>query len=445
MVAVRRVAVWLTFGLVGLALCIGGCADSEESEETVYMHIINGYPGSDSLTLYGPNGRLVSGLGFSERTQEPVEVDRSTNSEDFTLLIDGAPTSIELTRSTFSLYPRETGTLVINRRSGESAAQTSLYRHTRSPDPDCVLTMGNSLSLDDEMTTELQSYAYQTEWKISPDPYYNEDEERLAETRCGPVEVPDDYRRPELHEQVRNDPWLFPVESETESDLGYSFAWAERRPDPRTDQPRSEGIRANGQIVAEQHTEDYTECLSDSVELKQDEEEQETDAEPECPDLTETAEGPDGDEVPVLDPDEVDWDDRAAGDCGDSVYYTGFPVEPGQPDSYVSFEIHPQTLADDADSATCSVPVRVRTPTTDLIFQDADENVDGYIQSEDDQGGFVEAEVGFDDVSQHRFFVLYGRPVNPFVEQWDSERHSVDLDEHPYPGEVSPYSDGDDN
>ncbi|MFW5968868.1 MAG: hypothetical protein ACOCV2_15185 [Persicimonas sp.] len=422
------------------AFCLAGpstgCGGGEETE-TVFLHVFNGYPGSESLTLYGPQGAVAEKLEFAEGTDEAVEVNRNVNSDDFELVIDGAPTPIEIPQTSFSLYPDETATLMVSRRSGESTADANMYRHTRSSGPECLLTMGNSLSLDNSMMAEQLSFSYQTEWQRDPAPYYDPDAEQLAETRCGPVEVPDRYDRTSLHDQIENDPWFFPVESSTEEDQ-YQFAWAVRREHPETGEPRSTGVDANGQIRAKQTTIDYVDCLSDAVQMEEEDDEgtnNGSSGETQCPDLTETATGPGGSEVDVLADDEVVWDHEAAGDCGEDVTYGGFPVEAGQPGGSVTFSIDSSMNLGDDSSETCEVPVRFRTPSTDLIFRDTGED--------DSEGEFVQTVVGFDDFSQHRFLVVYGRPIDPFITQWDSEETAVDLEDHPYPGDVSPDEEAD--
>lgn len=421
------------------AFCLAGpstgCNGGDETE-TVFLHVFNGYPGSESLTLYGPEGTIVEGLEFAEGTDEAIEVNRNVNSTDFTLVIDGAPAPIEMPQTSFSLYPDETATLMISRRSGETAANATMYRHTRSNAPQCLLTMGNSLSLDDNMMSELLSYTFQTEWRREPTPYYDADAEGLAETRCGPVEVPDQYDRTSLHNEIESDPWFFPVESDSQEGK-YQFAWAIRREHPETGELRSTGVDSSGQIIAKQTTIDYVDCLSDSVQMEQEDDQGTSNGsgETQCPDLTETATGPGGSEVDVLAQDEVVWDHESAAECGEDVSYGGFPVEAGQPGASVTFEIHSNmNLGGDSGNA-CEVPIRFRTPTTDLIFRDTGED--------DSEGEFVETTVGFDDVSQHRFLVVYGRPINPFITQWDAEETAVDLEDHPYPGNVSPGEEAD--
>ncbi|MFP4599923.1 MAG: hypothetical protein ACOC9W_00065 [Persicimonas sp.] len=435
MVAVKRILVPLAVVALSLGLLGTACGDGGEERETFFLYVTNAYPGADELTLYGPTGKLVSGLPFASRTEEPIEVNRNVNADEFILVLDGAPTEMEFTKPMFSLYPQETGTLVISRRASQESADASLFRHTRSPDPDCVLTFGNSLSLNNALLgDELLSYSYQTEWNVDPRPMYREEHERLAETRCGPTEIPDRYRREDTHDEIAADPWFFPVSSEGDDDLTYTLVWANRRADPRTGEVRSEGIKAGGAIKAVPTTEDFVDCLSGAVTIAEDTDPAgggDEEAEQKCPSPDSTAVGPDGSTVDVFGEDQVVWNAESAQTCFELFQYTGFPIEPGEPDSSHSFEMYPQS---DGDDLVCGSPVRIRTPTTDLIFQDLDENVSNFI---DEEGGFVEIDATF-PASEHHFFVLFGRPINPFVDQWNSEETSVPLDDYPYPGEVQP-------
>jgi hypothetical protein len=421
--------------IIAFAACLGlvfaGCGNDAGGggQETVFLYVTNGYPGASKLTLYGPTGKLVSGLEFGVRTEEPIEVDRNVNSSDFTLIFDGAPTEMALSKPLFSMYPQETGTLLISRRSGEEAAEASLYRHIRTPAPGCVAIFGNSLALNNTLLPdEILSYSYQTEWEVSPEPMYDRDAEGFATTRCGYTVVPDRYQRDPVHDAIAADPWFFPVSADTG---GYTLVWGLRGVDPRTGEQRSEGMGVNGRIWAAPTTEDFVECLSSAVSM--DEDTTDPQATPECPAATGPA-GPDG--SPTIAESEVVWDPDAVATCFDPFSYTGFPVEPGQADGYQAFGMSPRRNIgpDGSDEYMCGSRVRVRTPVLDLIFQDVDDSVDGFVEGE---GGFIEVDA-FYPMSEQHFFVLYGRPVNAFVEQWNGEETSKPLDDYPYPGDILP-------
>lgn len=415
-----------------VGLCLGlvltGCGEGED-QETVFLYITNGYAGTSSLTLYGPTGKLVSGLPFGSRTEEPIEVERNVNSDDFVLVLDGAPVPMEFTRPMFSLFPQETGTMLISRRSGEEFADVMLYRHIRTPSPTCTITFDNALSLDNQlMADEFVSYSYQTEWNVDPTPYYNQAHEQIAWTRCGPTAIPDEFDRSDLHAEIQADPWLFPISAE---EGGYTLAWGFRRVDPRTGYVRSQGLTAEGQVVAYRYTADFVRCLSAAVTVVEDT------LSNECPAPNGAqATTPAGESVTLLGPGQVVWDEQAAAACRTLSAYEGFPIEPGAPDEITLFTTYPQTGVDpnNPDQARCGFPIRVRTPIQDLIFQNHDGSRDDYIEN---TGGWIEVD-SFFPAGEQRFFVIFGRPINAFIDQWNGGQTSVGLDDYPYPGEISP-------
>lgn len=471
MLAVKRILVPLSLVALCLGLCTAGCGGNGDGggSETVYLYIVNGYPGTSAMTLYGPTGKLASGLEFGARTEEALEVDRNTNSDEFTLVLDGAPTAMTFNKQLFSLYPQETATVIVSRRAGENSAEATLYRHTRSPDPDCVMTFGNSLSLNNAyLPEEILSYSYQTEWNVDPKPMYDEAREQYATTRCGYTAVLDRYKRPEVHEKIRNDPWFFPVSGQ---EGGYTLVWGERRMDPRTGEQRSEGLGLSGQVRAQPTTRDFMDCLSGAVTVQppQGGGGGTTPAEQECPDPSgPTVQLPNGKSVDLLGTNQVIWNAEAAATCFELFKYTGFPVEPGQSDTFQSFSMQPyepgsqacsgdyecgggecigghcvSSGAHNAEDLVCGSPVRIRTPSQDLIFQNIDSSIPGYI---DNEGGFIELDATYPMSEQH-FFVVFGRPINAFVDQWNSEETSVMSDggEFAYPGDILPKYGNDQN
>jgi hypothetical protein len=424
---------WVVILCVGLVM--GGCGEGQDTE-TVFLYVTNGYPGTSSLTLYGPTGKLATGLPFGSRTEEAIEVERNVNSEDFVLVLDGAPVPIEFTKPMFSLFPQETGTMLISRRGSEEAADVMLYRHTRTPSPDCVINFDNALSLDNNGMGDSLGYAYQTEWNVDPSGFYDESREQYASTRCGPTAVLDEYKRPDVHTNIRNDPWLVPVEVAD----GYGLVWARRRPDPRTDFQRSDGFGLDGQVIAHPHTRDFMDCVSGAVTIAQ-----EVDptgglpsaGEQECPTPTgDNVTLPNGESVTLYGPDEVVWNDEAVAQCHELFTYNGYPIEPASPDTYQGFLHRPRTGADpdNPDDLVCGFPVRVRTPLQDLIFQTHDSSGDNFT---DGVGGWIEVDAFFPPGEQ-RFFVIFGRPIDAFIDQWNGGETSVKLDDYPYPGDVHP-------
>ena len=142
----------VSLGIVALSMAFMASCGGEgggEGSEIVNLYIFNGYAGSKSMSLYGPSGKIVTGLGYGERTAEPVAVDRNLGS-NFKLVIDGAPQSVTLAFPLYSLYPHETGTLLFKKRSEVKAADATIYRHVRSKANECRLVFDNAMSLNSE-------------------------------------------------------------------------------------------------------------------------------------------------------------------------------------------------------------------------------------------------------------------------------------------------------
>jgi len=433
MLAVKKIVQFVTLLCVGSALALSGCGGGADATgETVFIYVLNAYPGSSKVTLYGPTGKVASGLPYGQRTEEAILVDRNTNSDEFLLLIDGAPTTIEFQKQLFSLYPQETATMVITRRSGEEEAEISLFRNTRTFSPTCVVTFTNALALENEfMTDELLSYAYQTEWNIADQNFYVASKETEAETRCGPTRIrqEDIDIRKLVIDGVNNDPWFYPVQGDEAN--SYGLRWAVRDEDPRRPGEKiSMGLHLGGAVQAMRDSEEFVECMSAAVSVVQ----EETEADPEDSAQTEQCPEPlDGKYLKY--PDQVVWDELAVAECHKDIQYAGFPVTPGAGQEVMSFT-QPHRPAD--GKFVCGYPVRVRTPIQDLIFQNRDSGVPNYI---DNLGGFVQVNIEY-PISEQHYFVLFGRPVNPFVSQWNTGATSVAFDggngEFPYPGDIVP-------
>ncbi len=139
----------VTLGVIALSMtCLASCGEDGGGggDEVVHLYIFNGYAGSKSMSLYGPSGKVVTGLGFGQRTAEPVAVDRNLGTE-FKLVVDGAPQTVKLEFAMYSLYPHETGTLLLKKRSDVEDADATIYRHVRSKSGECRLVFDNAMSL----------------------------------------------------------------------------------------------------------------------------------------------------------------------------------------------------------------------------------------------------------------------------------------------------------
>lgn len=432
MLAVKKIVQIMTLFCLGSTLALSGCGGGADGTgETVFIHVLNAYPGSSKLTLYGPTGKIASGLPYGQRTEEAVSVDRNSNSEEFMLLLDGAPTAIEFQKQLFSLYPQETATMVITRRSGEEEADVSIFRNTRTFSPVCMISFANSLSLDNNFMSF--DFNFQTEWYIENQNFYVPSKEDVAETRCGLTRIRsrDIDRRKDVIDGVNEDPWFYPVQGQG-GDTEYGLRWAVRGIDPRNPgETISMGLTTNGAIKAMRDSEDFRDCMSAAVTVLQ----EETTNDP--GDAAASEECPDPEDGEYLSVDQVVWDEVAVKECHEHVEYSGFPITPGSSQTLQTFS-QPMSLRTVDGDYVCGFPVRVRTPVRDVIFQNRDSNVPNYV---DNRGGFVQVDVQY-PISEHRFFVLFGRPVNPFVSQWNAGVESASYDgsngEFPYPGDIVP-------
>lgn len=409
--------------MAGISACGGGT-----NHETVYLRFVNGYPGAKSMTLQGPQGSIFSDLKFGEAIEKPVEISRNRQPGRFQLLINGAPQPFNMNVEVFQMYPQETGTLFIQRRSGESSAESTLFRHFQmftgnDTDRQCVLTLANRLALEngDNFPEDL-SYTVQPQWRVRqeyPFEAYKESEsdgqvsttESEVLTRCGPVKVPSQYLRDDLYERLQDDKgWYYPVEVKKEGE-GYMFVKG--------------ALKTTDTVEAFRPTVDYKACMREAITFLQPEQqgteggggEQEEQATGTitCPEQPTDA---DGNIEPFVISEEkrVQIDQEAARSCLETTEYTGKPIEPG------GNSVHWMYTSGLGEEGSCSTALRMRTPRIDLVFE------------KDGDPGYAGQEVTFDP-GNHHLFILYGRPVSPLMKQWSGTGTVEPLDKHAYPGE----------
>jgi hypothetical protein len=161
-IGVFVVALWL-----GLAASCGG-----QNNEQVWLYIFNGYPGAESMSMYGPSGTVTSSLSFGSRTPNPVGVNRNLGTQ-FDLVLQGAPQSFEVELPLYDMYPHETATVFFKRRSSaDTVDDPYLFRHVQtgySDDNDardrCRLIFDNGLSVQND---EIGNFNYIPLVKIRP-------------------------------------------------------------------------------------------------------------------------------------------------------------------------------------------------------------------------------------------------------------------------------------
>jgi hypothetical protein len=428
----RRCLRGLAAVLLASAFATAGCGE-DGGNETVFLYFINGYPGTASVDVIGPTGIFVSGAGFGDRRGEtgisgqddgvcpddagcvPIEFDRSLG-VDFTFLLEGMPEQTELQKDLYSMYPHETATMVLTRRSNETGIDTTLLRHTQTISSDCTLTLVNGLSVSNEFVAN--SYSIAPEFKIEPiDNAGFVDEEQIAfRTECGPLPTDHDRHRElarsDLRQRVQENPWFYPVQC-TDSQLNnvFCYAWGTPRVDNRS------RLYEGGQVVSVLNSEEYFECVEAAISIKQPEDEMNPlpfppeDAQVQCPE---------GDITWA----DVDVDFQAVQSCRETLVKTADTLAPASQDTFQAYQ----------GPEFCDVEFRVRNEGQDLIF--GPKGDDAFGQHQD--GKLVSSNIETPAGSQH-FWVLLGRPVNPIIWQWNSGESFVDFNDpetgFPYPND----------
>lgn len=235
-VSMRLKSVALALSLLALGSSCGG-GGAGGSDEVVYLYIFNAYPGTKSLSLYGPSGAIVTNLAFGQRTPVPVPVDRNLGT-NFTLTLDGAPQPFNTASDLFGLYPHETATFLIKKRSAVDAADAMTIRHVQSISPVCRMWFYNALSLSNR---DVGSFDYLAAWRIEQpaDAGYAANDPRNG-----------------LYSAMQSYPYFYTTDTEKGLPGAYRFVWA--------------GVAAQGgSILSHRPTADYLECLGDDPDDKQ--------------------------------------------------------------------------------------------------------------------------------------------------------------------------------
>ena len=213
--------------LAALLLSVApGCGNQGPKPETVWLHVFNAYPGVSSLSLYGPNGAVTTDLPFGKRTNSYQSVDRNLGT-DFTLILEGAPTTFEISLPLYDMYPHESGTVFFKRRSGaDTVDEPIVFRHVQTgyteEDKQCRLILDNAISAQND---DIAIFNYVPAMKIRPSctGYVDEigtynDRDQMAEAKNGQmIQV----GRPWLHNTNNNkkpefvrQPWFIPADAQ---------------------------------------------------------------------------------------------------------------------------------------------------------------------------------------------------------------------------------------
>lgn len=408
----RRLSLCLL--LTSLSFASTSCGGSER--ETVYLFVINGYAAAESIDVYGPRGPLVQELAFGERTPEPIKIDRSTGT-NFTVVIKGAPSPVELQLDLFNFYPQETGTLFVKKRDGDDSAALSLYRHVQSIDPSCAITFENGLSTGNDFLT-ISSFSFAPEFNLETAEnggYFEETQESVL-TECGPLPTPtpSPIPRPDLKQRIDEEPWFFLGDCQsTLQDNLVCPVWGQLSDE-------------NGSVVGAKPTISYFECVEQAITIKQPEGAMPSpfpaaDSQVQCPDG-------------ALMWDDVQVDDQAVRECKALDRFTVSMLNPGSEKQTYSLTAAVDLLDQSdspllrADDEACEIEFRIRTPRLDTIFGPQPGSSE---PGSHGSGGLVVSNIRIPIGAEH-FFVIFGRPINPLVWQWNSSENFVNLEEFPY-------------
>ncbi len=201
----------ITLGLVTAWGCGG------RNDEVIYLDVFNGYPGSENVSVYGPTGTVTSDLSFGQRTSNFTTINRNIG-QDFEIQIQGATSTAEKSLPLFDMYPHESATLFVKRRSGPSTVDTTFFRHVRTgykrEDRQCAMVFDNALSARDPNTT---TYRYVPLFKVRPScagyveqiGSYREDGYEDSDK----INPPEYLFRPDLYDDIELFPWFAPVEA----------------------------------------------------------------------------------------------------------------------------------------------------------------------------------------------------------------------------------------
>ncbi len=400
--------------MASVAVCAAsagtGCGDSRADE--VYVRFFHGYPGSPSISVFSSQGNLVRDLQFNEYS-DVVAIDRGLFDGQFQLLAEGVPvTGILPGQDVFGMYNGETATIMITSRSqAQQFSSLFLRHHLITPGTgalfgldnyNCALEIHNGLAVSngagDRFTFSLQREATQDEI----DTTYNGALDEQIATECGLLNLRDAKfppgtgianRRAEIRDEINGDPWLWPVEIESETTQ-------EGRQDRYT---FVAGVWLNsGSLSSVRPTVEYRECLATAITIAQDDMAGGMMQESPC-DF-----GPAGPQIPEengvykleVDLDEVN---RCVNGLDEYTLTTFLPTEGNTSVAQVLY------YYTSAQRPACEGRYRIRTAGVDSIFMpENDANSPG-------SGRKVTLRYS-SPASTYQYMVIYGLPLNPLVE-----------------------------
>lgn len=408
----------------------GGAAD-----DIVYLQVLHAYPGAPSMSLYGPEGAIVSNLKFGQSTDEPIEFNRANFSGTLTLVMDGLPGQSTVSLDLFSLYPQETATIVAERRTGTTEVQTKILRHliftAQEATERCIVAPFNLLSTTNDNFL-IDGYSFMMQLRGTAElitASYNQNLEQQINTECGPVNLSDlemvgtlvKNERKKLIDKINADKFLFPAQ-DPEDTTQLIYVWGEW---------------PNGTSVsAVPRTREFVECISGAIQIKQPDSGSTSEEQAACPvDLQGRPIIPftDTNMNGTRDPGEplsLEVNFQAVNDClTRPVVYQGYAFQPGQGASannaYLGY------LSENPNQ--CVSTWRFRSQRiANTIYDQGETQGDSGTRAEDKL-----VTVSLDHPSHTaQTIVLYGRPLDPLVYQYtDMSRSNITTE---YPGD-KPY------
>lgn len=416
-------------GLLWIAFLVAACGGKDS--ENVNLYVINGYAGSDNISLIGPTGTLVSNLKFGDRYKPdfPIEFNRNLGGE-FTLLVDGAPQPFEVSSDLFALYPQETATMVVVKRSAKEAASMIVIRHIQTVSSMAILSIINGLSLSntyaDSFFSIIPEFRYRNPAEVG---YLNESDaasKLQVSTTCPgktlpfadappPLKRKGPHGEKTLYDAISANPWFFQVPCSSENGATMAGSQCAVWGRPLYENGPSQ-IGPSIDTIAYSNTSDYLKCLAGIIQPKK--EEPGAGGVPTVKDVCK-------DNTPLV------WKDMTIDAEGlikcQEPKVTSLqalaPVSGQQDNSHYYIQIPPNGSKD--------VTFRFRTPAMDTIFGTASGTG---IASQGD-GKLIEITQTL--LPQNQYHVLvYGRPVSPMLWQWKTSDSIAALPE--YPGGKTP-------
>ncbi len=393
-----------------MALIVSGCAE-EDNPESVYLYVLNGYAGANSIDVVGPTGMIVSDLRFGERTEEPIEVDRNLGT-DFTVLVDGAPQAFEADHNLFSMYPQETATFVLSQRQ-DMAVTSKLLRHVQGVSPACRLVVSNSLSV---LSDNIGEYNAILGWDLEDRLIVGGFDQEYEEENITDWGEDDHAERAEIFDDMEAHPYFAVAEgAEDDEDEGESagqMIWL--GPEDRVDLPRVSFQQ--GSVLSPPNSFEYVDCVLEQEEALEALEEMQEDGD--------------------VDPEELMELEAALDmDCNTPGQFTVVMHEPGEDEVAQSYHYYPEDF-EQADNEDCGMTHQFFTDFSNVFQGGApDEETNAYEYDGYDENTRLEWETDF-QISDHYYIVLFGRAIDPFIDAWRASDHVTPLPE--YPGGADP-------